>query len=827
MGRNIAAAATWRRAGTAIVLAGALVCTLLLPAEAGGGLVRVGALPLKTADRIVPDRARNGFVAISGQASLPLTLTRFDAASLKATQTAELPYFGQGWSTGHPTVYAFDEAQRVLYVVGYDSAQQSANFAAPKLLAVDADTFAVESAELLATVVPQGVRILGMRLQSSGRLSLVGQVVAGAGSFGIDAPRALGVVLVDVDPRTLSVLWGPNTVRGCQAPIVSKNQADVVRVGDRLFIGCATSAALIVPMPGAPAIVEIPAGDPAAVKTYFLPGSYANGDVFWDPAGKRIALVGSSPGRPAQAVWVFDVRRRLYLGQVASGDLDILSSGLDPVSGRIYTGISATGGSGALLVSRDRGLEIPQAVAFDVHATFGVITPLPWAGLAIIPVLPPGGGLPELHVYRDGLASSALAAGAPLDFRPLDELTVPVPQYAADVQAFGLRVKELGGVNGIAQNLLPNQNLNYWDTAFGPTGVKDGNREIYYARVQSARLSEADASVSAIASQVDEGTDADSETITGDPQSTQAAECRDFGAGASVQPGPNTAVACSLAGGVVEASTANAGAVVADVVAVGAAFSHTKLTRDEAGVLRATVHAEVQNVIMPAGVVIGYASSDVTVTAGREGKAEATYRRTFRNVRAGEFSCDEQCDVAEVARALTEAVGSQIRVDLPHTDRRATPGGSHAHAFRDPWEHQQDIVVNNQGVTALEVPALRLTFVNDNAVASRVIVDLAATKADATSLTVVPSASVPTFGGGSVTRTIEILRDAALHRSDDAAPPSDRSVARDVLLAAGHGWVLLFTPGAWRTIAKASLWFLFAAPLFLGLRRRVLTRTLR
>ncbi len=823
------------RRAAACVLAALPLAFLAAPAaRATQGFERAGTLPVAPGSALLPDAHTHRLLEIGGGARTrpadpvapdddgALTLTAYDTRTLKRVRHAVFaPYWPQNGSGGRPRVHAFDAGARRLTVLAYGGEHEMNNFVNPVLVTLDVDALRVVSTTPLTGIVPHGARVLGMRSRPGDKVMLVAQALPSASVpllFPVEAPRLAGVFLVEIGRAGGALTWGPALVRGCQSAIANQTQSLLGFARDAVFLGCATSQVLGVPAPGLQAVAEVSVGDTTKQRVYYLPGSYASGDVYVDDDAERMLLVGSTVGSPAQAVWVFDLAHRVFVGQVASGDVNVLGAGLDERTGRMYVGVD-----GAVLVTTGRGLQIPQAVRFDVPANIGPITPLPFARSIVVPTRGPGSSW-VFAVYRDRLPADTFVPGTPRDYRALDDLTADAPQYATESQAFGMRVHTIGAVNAALQNVFPLQG-NYWRDPGNATGLKDGDRDVLFARIVRAHLSADEASAEAIAADRDANTHADYDTLDKSIDLPawpyESAGCRDFGNGAGAEPEPveGATTACALGKGSVTASASYGGVGLPGTITVGESSSGVTLTRDAA--LGNVTFAEARNVVIAGSVRIALVRSEARArAAGRKGQALGDYTTIFKGVVAGDFSCDDDCDAARVLAALTEELGAAVRVELPAAHLVATPGGAHGHAMRDPWEHQQDVVINNQDETQQQVPALRLTFVNDKSLASRVIVELAATSADATSLRVVPAKRV-FVDPPLVPPALPSLAPSLAPESPRAPAPATQPLDK-VVRTLGHGWKVLLTGRPGMVVRSIALWTLFVSPFFFALRRRVL-----
>jgi hypothetical protein len=839
-----------RRVGVALLCGTLAVPLLPSPARAAERMRAVRDLPVGVSERLIVDASRRRIIALGGGglADDYTRLTIIDGDTIRTLKTTTFPpYLPQEQRTRAPRVFAFDEAGRLLHVVVYRSGgpggnTQQRNTFDPLLLTIDVDTLKPTGPARPLTLFPNGVRIMGARLWDHGRLGLVGQLIpeisppdsAGTGAVSPPTSPLFGVFVGEVDPATGAKAWGPELVRGCQTVISAGDQAALALREETAFVGCGTGSAGTVTAPGSPAVVGVPI-DGSQQSIYFLPGSYGDqGESYLDPAGGRLLLVGSSGDRPAQAVWVFDLAHRSFVGEVAGGELNVDGAGIDPATGRLYVAIGKTAAEGSLLVSTDRGIDIPQGRPFPLDVDVGPITPLPFSHTVIVTMRRE----PRIfRAYRDPLPDDAFAPSNPFDYRSYDRLLSDAPQFSGDTQAFGLRVHQIGGVDAMLQNVVFNPGGYYSQVAqlscnAKPTcvEVKDRDRDLYFSRVRSAHLSQDEASAEAIRGDVDPGTQEDYRVIARASHGAlkedlpfEAAQCRDFGSGATSASPDGANVDCSRGDGEASADASYLGVGMKDVFSVGASSSTSSVHLDRTLGLVAEATSEARNVVIGGVVRIARITSGITVSAGR-GHANAAYSRSFEGVRAGDFVCTSECDPTAVVRAISEALGLQFRVELPAREVLATPQGTHAHALREPWEHQQDVVLQNQDPTEQQVPALRVTHIDDNGLAARTIVEFAATEADVTSLRIgAGSPDGGVFKPPVAIVPIHLPGPRLVHDSVVPRAPSRGGILRRIVRTIGHGLHFAFGLGA-RSVA---LWILLAAPAFFVARRRHLVRLVR
>jgi hypothetical protein len=831
----------------------------LIPAIPGsavaatGGMQKIGILPITPDQRILPDAPTRRLLAIGGGfdrgtvddviAPDYLSISAFDGDTLKRIRsvmfTTLVPQAGRG---GKPLLTSLDEHARRLYVIAYQSHEQVEYAVDPHLVAIDIDDFTIKANTSLLSVFPPGMRLLGMTRQKNGLLLVVAQFAPRVHAAFIPSAsaRAAGIVVAEIDPSGAKT-WGPEVVRGCQSAINYFNQSEALSIGGAIFVGCGTPQIEVAALPGVQAVAAVNRSDTADQQLFLLPGAYARGDVYADVDAGRLLLIGSDPSSPAQAVWVFDAHHKVFVGQVASGELNVLGAGLNPRNGRLYVDID-----GALLVTNGRGFEIPQAATFPLNTNTGAVATIPFNSSFIIPTRGPSSEW-IFVVFRDTLPENAFSLAKPPDVAPLDKFTTETPEYSGDGQAFGLRIHRIGGVNAAVQNVFSFPSGDFWSPVGDNTRLKDGDRDVHFARIARLHLSQDEASAEAISADRDANTVSDYETLSkqaplGD-WPYDAAQCGDFGAGAAPSNVDDARASCSLAKETTSASAvfnrAAFGVESTDGdlwVSVGSSASGATLTRNARKKMTTTAWAEARNVVISDAIHIGLIRSEATAEAvGLRGGAHAVYTRTFEGVRIGDsFRCGEAthgvpsatdvCDPYQVARQISLTLGSQVHVEIPEADVQWTPGGVHGHAARDPWQHQQDVVINNEEQTEKQVPALRLTVINDRALASRLIFEFAATKADATSIRVVPVTPDGSIDIPPVQPPRVLPRTIARPSVMPPLPPHEKVVTR-IVRTLGHGWRVMIAGRAGMVARSAVLWGLFASPVFFAARRRALRRT--
>ena len=253
--------------------------------------------------------------------------------------------------------------------------------------------------------------------------------------------------------------------------------------------------------------------------------------------------------------------------------------------------------------------------------------------------------------------------------------------------------------------------------------------------------------------------------------------------------------------------------------------------------------AEVKDINIGGVVHIGHITSTATSSAkGSPGTTHATYERHFSKVSMPGYSCDDNCNPQDVVDNANHVIGPKFVFELPTYAAVRTPRGALASVLREPWQHQQDVAINDQSQTESQVAALRVTQVNDNTTASREVFEFAATEADSNyaiyavdnfddaDLSTPAADDGPTASGDLSAPAAGT--DSALGQATDATLTEPAANHQDTdggnliqrfLRRLGHGLRLLFT-GKHHTLLNLALWALLFTPVFLSARRRYLLR---
>lgn len=773
-----AASRTWKTAAGIVVLVGTLVAPIAGPSPVGAAdsddstVVFVGEWSVLDGQpsALVADNRRRHVISLRSVTDLQVGI-HDESGDLLHSGSIPSAVIGQGVRNS-PVAYYFDEASGYLYLATYATPAMRITGAALQVMVLDlSDPSRVDEGQAVVVAhkpvraFPPSWHIVGMtRDPESGRLWLLGQQYPTL----VPTERYYGVMVAEIDPATeaaeFTATGGPIPVPGCAGAVRTRHTVAVAKVADSVFFGCSQPSILQAQVPGPPtppAVMAVDITDPARSRAYFLPGPYNDGESFLDPAGGeagRLILVASALNRPGNAVWVFDLAHRTIVGQFSAGH--IRGAGVDPLHGRVYAAFRSS-----VLIGSGRGfpLPLPPPAMEGLRVNTGRVFTIPYARRVILPVEIDGEDV--LGIFRDDILDDAFTEAPLPDWNQEDAKRTDAgfPQFGGNAQAFGSRVKQLGGVGNLVATLT-GTSPDFWqqEGLGSATGLEDGTRDIQFAKVQDAALSQNEASAGAVAVSADGHTENDVSVITGeDSWPFGEARCAVFGVGAerSARASPDWAAGSQAEAecdGDSEVTTASArwgGFGVPKVVSVGSSLASTTLERTESGGARVVTQAEARDVSLGEAVHIERVASKSVADArgGAEGgdgttktpgEATATYERIFEGVSTPDFSCADECNPNEVLEQITAALGMHFRVEMPKAERLATPGGAHAHVWRDPWEQEQAIATTEQDPTEIQIPALRIQFVGDSTLPWRGIVELAATEADASSIMTVPS---PTF----------------------------------------------------------------------------------
>ncbi|HEX7168662.1 MAG TPA: hypothetical protein VF230_16900 [Acidimicrobiales bacterium] len=850
-------------------------------AAAPSPFTRVGDLPLSQVTPILADPASKMLMVPNGP-----TIDLWDPMTVKKVRSISLaPYNTLHQGAGLPITYAWSPGQGKAFFLVYDALDQGR--AMPSLATINPVTGVAESIKRIQPAVPggpapfpPGVVAQGMSYNAEHKkIYLLGQDPSGlVGDYNIH--------IAEVDATTATSSWTTPYVPGpaCQKPVATSRQAAIHRPrgSNKIYFGCGTGNLIFSREPGNPGVAAVDITNPAtpSLQVFPISGSYATGESLYDDAANRLILMSAGTNVPAQAAWIFDETHEKVIGVVSAGPANLHASGLDIEGGRLYVAID-----NKLLISTDRGLKIPQATEVAFPGILGPnVVPIHFAKRIIITYRE--ANALKVSVFESTVTDYTEPPVADPDASTIDHPETPgvtAVDFGADSKAYGLRAHQVAGVNGIGQNVVAT-NTDYWANTGGAAGYNDGDRNAWFARAIRARLGDSEASASAVTVDGDSNTQADYtkdtsirspanidqlkvkqgdtlHRVEGQPWPYTTAACADLGAGAKSASVPATdpdvTVTCDLAKAKVETTAAHEAAYLADgldastaIIGAGAATSHTTLDRKTGKGVVVVSEAEARDVSILAGLATFgriYSKAE-SATAGRPGTASADYKRVFENVNIAGTKC-AQCDPVDVVARLNAVLPTSLRAELPAYEKVTTPRGARAAIQREPYLHQQDVTLNNDSETDLEVPALRITYYGDNAVRSRMIFEFAATQANSTyAIYLLPEEGFDpdieeedeeVFGDDESVE--DFWNSEAIVGGEDedgegdegdgegdpeelvADPASNPGPGGGWGKRLGNGLGILFT-GRGALVLNVLLWSLLSLPVFLAGRRRYLLR---
>jgi len=439
------------------------------PPDAGPSLHRDGELPLITGEAVIVDNSRQHLITVkdnqdNGALASAGELTVYGGDPFHAIKrTTPSPWVFPTGVDFHPVVYAWDETGRRLYLVAYPSFTDEEAGTNPELLVTDDN--AVVRAAVPLHAFAAGVKPWGMSYDASAqRLFVIGQRNA-------DPTGLLGtntVQLAAVSPVTGEGVWSaPYSVPSCQKVVADALQAGVHynSVAKHVFLGCGTGTLIATNEPGTPTVASIDVRDPAALadavdgpgltNLHPLGGIYGIGESLVDAAAGKLVMISKGNGVPSQAAWIFDEVHEAFTGVVNAGDNNVTGVGLDPATGRLFLG-TTTANDEALLLGNVRFLRTPQATHVPFKGISGPeIVSVPFRHDLLIPT---GNGVDRVvNVYRSKLADVAIPSASDPDASTSDLPEAPgrtAASYSGDVGAFGARIGQVGGANGVIRSVI-------------------------------------------------------------------------------------------------------------------------------------------------------------------------------------------------------------------------------------------------------------------------------------------------------------------------------------------------------------------------------------
>lgn len=479
---------------------------------------------------------------------------------------------------------------------------------------------------------------------------------------------------------------------------------------------------------------------------YPISGDFGTAESFFDPRTDRIAMRRTGP---AQLV-VFDARHRRWMRPLVSGQNNLYQSAIDETSGRVYGTGDDPGAE-----SYQEFLYIPELRPTPPQngLTMRHLTPSPSGTqvasgrlaideqrstfyVADVDVRrAEGGELVEnglfFHVYRDSRPAAE-------ELR-LSDADKDIINLSAESQGYGARVSYVGGIGSSFSNALVTQ---YPPQASGV--VAQGTRHLTFARTLRARLSQEEASATAMVGHPEGATDAEFTTTgehTGRGWPYTPTSCRDFG-GAPAAANDSTGkahVECDVdypkvtSAAVYEADNSDPYNAPVQRAATASAVS----IHATKGVVT-TVTSE-GSLNIPGVLAIGNVrATATTLAAGKKGTAESVYSREMRDVTvAGQPVCTDDCDPEKVAARINSAFSSfssngiLVVASVPRPDPTLlhSPGGVQAIVQQDLWDHEEDVGINDGSDENFAMPAFVVAIYQDRRYPQHEVYSLAAVQA--------------------------------------------------------------------------------------------------
>jgi hypothetical protein len=671
----------------------------------------------------------------------------------------------------------------------------------------------------------------------------------------LPVPRSVHVSLLDLAgirtgaARTVwsTALSGCITTQTPGAGIFETGAFGLSSATAALYVGCSTTGGT----PGLPAKSPDPVGvarlalDPgsgssapqAGATTFFPFPGVINGMGVWDPAASRLVLEANTNGS-AETLYSFDTATNRYVGAVGVGNNALAALGADLVHHRMY----ALGAGTGLVAADLEPLPVDAGQLYRAFATHRG-SPLPMPAL---PVDPRTGrlflnyGLGGFTVLRDAHQYYERRAAQDPDAGTSDLPESPTrtgASVAAEAQAYGAVYRQVGGVHNLLVNAVV---VDPGDTL----PVSGGTRELDAAYLHRLTLDTGSVSGAAIGLDRDRAnTQADEGKVPpGTPVAWPftSAACSDFGGTPRSSEASDARVTCN-AGSETVTSTAAVGltqatsGVPADGVAVSRAEYTAALQRTRLGSV-STVTTTVQGVSVLGGVLrIGRVQVVAQARAhGRPGTAAASFTRSVTGVELnGTPLCTAECDLTALADEVNTALAGRVHIEFPQPDAtlaKGSPRGAVAMIRRSTADQLEEVLVNQQDPSRVEVPGVEVTLYQDNTLPERTVVMLAGAGVEA-HYQIYPLAReargsspvppvvrgglpVPSLSGPSAPAVTPVVAADAQPRA--ASPRGPLSGVLDTVRLRWNG-----LPAVLRLLA---VWSVLLLPVYLSSRRWLLLR---
>jgi hypothetical protein len=833
----------WRRTSASVAVLGVIVA-LLSPAHATSavaqtapGLEALGELD--TGDVVlssvsvkmlaVDASARRLYVAIKAKGE-QFRIAEYDLRpEIPSLVRMTEPFLNPALRASESTVAVDTGRNRLILLTEVGTAN------IPTVVMVDLDTLTetTDDSFEVAQKVP-GFRPLGLTYSSENdRIYLVGKWEANsnaASMFKLTGTTSPTSGIVALDGASGSLVWA-NALRQCEDPLNSASGGAMIGLSRRnpvLYTFCSgrRDASQLTGQSGLlrlditnEAGVQGPADFPA--EFFPVSGSYDGGisvtGVAGFDAGTERVIVQSLSSQ-THGAWVFDGLRSSWLGFVAAPDNNADLLGIDRATGKHYMAGGDSqrsapgdefGGLGYLNVTDASTTPVPQGQLFD-----RIMMP---SGHESGRLVPESHILVDSHTGRLFFGAAADTATAE-DTKPVYRFLIPVLrdttppitppgpldldaltqelsddearlEFAANTSGFGAQYITVGGWENVyTRARVPLFAFPITDfTGDNPANIRYGNRGASMSFVDRLGIASSGSVATAIATQPDENTPADTENKTrdvteplpgdgdGSVEETARVTCLD-GIGESItseegseEEPAHTVVTCDLENFETTAHTRFSGGSGGGGVAVSNSLFDGRTYRDpELGtVVEATAMAEGISFgeVDLGGMSIDRVTSTVTTVAnGLEGSTHVRWVRTVEgaqtydaNGTAGdEASCTttvesgkevtEEGDCELLQEKLNDLMPTRFEVKFPLPEIEATPKGAFASVQESESDFLSGKATNNDQSRA--VPGMEMTVFADGPQRGRLWVQLAAVQADATFIRS-PIQSFEPFGGST------------------------------------------------------------------------------
>lgn len=703
---------------------------------------------------------------------------------------------------------------------------------------------------------------IGAEQQVLGMYRMPGSRLLWALSTRLSGTNKSGVTISEIDVAAdfgaSKVNWIRDLSNECPVPMqgnqaVNAALAYLPNLGS-LYFGCAVRSVGNAQLPQSPGIGRLVlGGDPRrgpttaqTVERFTRPGDFSSADSVIDVPSGRILISAFSGASGGSTFYGFDANTSSFVGGSSGGTNQFSAVGLDGIHGRVY-GLSQDGRYG-VLVTDVRPTPLPQARRYPQYNARDGVVPIS----SIIGVdtgtnhlfLSYADSETFLIVRDDGEPAVDPSREDP-DVNTSNVEEVPGRThvvYSGIAQGFGSRYRWIGG----PQNVF-----------FNATGLSPGaeqTRELRGAYINSLAVGNGESGAAAIAAERDGNTARDQQVVVS-PEAPGAAvawpykeaRCVDF----TGQPSASTATGAT-AGCDSAKETASVTAALeessADIgITMGRSEIQARARRDPTRGTVVTLTSFAENIVVADGARELLRMGEVRVTAeawarGRPGTAGSSFKREVKDVFVeGEQQCAGTCTLAELDRIGKEVVNGRLTVAFPVPDpglAAGSDGGYQALLRRSLPEQLQEVVVNGQPPERVEVPGAVITLAMDNRVRSRIIVELAATAAEARyGITRVGGGLVPDpdIGGGALVPLVALsgggssslgdgggfgspLGEAPMtNAATGGTPTTFAAIPTSVGRTAGLIW-----NGMGGALRVFPIWAVLLAPVYLSARRWLL-----